>query len=56
MHATTPLSSLQARRLAQWHAPRMPDEGQAQYRRRIALQVRKLLQLAGRPATTAGEV
>lgn len=49
MHITSPLSAIEARRLAQWHMPRLPGEGRSQYRRRVTLQVQKLLALACRP-------
>ena len=42
------LSLTDARRLAQRHMPRMPDEGRSQYRRRVALQAQKLQQIAER--------
>lgn len=47
----TSLSEIEARRMAQWHMPRLPGEGRAQHRRRVALMVHKLLQIAARPAT-----
>jgi len=51
---TSPLSAIEARRLAQWHMPRLPGEGRSQYRRRVTLQVQKLLALAGQPTVMVG--
>lgn len=48
MSNTTAFSTRAARRLAQQYMPAMPGEDPAGYRRRVALQVRKLMQLARR--------